>query len=262
MRGRNTSAVKTPQEIAIMKQGGSILRTVMDQLIPLVRPGVSTQELDETAERLIRSQGALPSFKEVEKYRWTTCVPIDEQVVHTPPSDRILKKGELLTIDIGVYYKSYHTDYATTVCVGESADDPDLIGDEDKMNFLHTGAKALEAAITQAKAGNRVGHISRAIEKVVSAGGYFIIRELTGHAIGKELHEDPLIPGYLDGRVEDTPLLTMGMTIAIEVIYSMGAKHVKSEKGSKWSLVTTDGSLSACFEKTVAISKDRAFVLT
>ncbi|HLC94293.1 MAG TPA: type I methionyl aminopeptidase [Patescibacteria group bacterium] len=255
MRERSAGTVKTPQEIAIMKQGGSILRTVMDQLIPLVRPGISTQELDEEAERLIRSQGALSSFKEVEKYRWTTCLPIDEQVVHTPPSDRILKKGELLTIDIGVYYKSYHTDYATTVCVGGSAD-------EDKMKFLRTGAKALEVAIAQAQAGNRIGHISRAIENAVLAGGYFVIRELTGHAIGRNLHEDPLIPGYLDGRVEDTPSLTPGMTIAIEVIYSMGSKHVKSEKGNKWSLVTTDGSLSACFEKTVAISKDRAFVLT
>lgn len=246
---------KTVQEIEIMKKCGSILRRAVAELLPKAVPGITTEDLDKKAEELIIVQGAEPSFNKVKGYQWTICSCINEQVVHTPPSNRALKKGDLLTIDIGAYYKGMHTDYATTFVVG---------GSESKSldSFCRVGSNTLEKAIGQAKAGNYLGQISQTIESEITKHGYYIMEQLTGHGIGRELHEDPFIPGFVDAPIETTLKIEPGLVIAIEVIYSMGTKKIAYESGNQWSIVSKDKSLSACFEHTIAITDKNTFILT
>lgn len=246
---------KTDEEIKVMIAGGEKLRQAVAQLIPLIQAGITTHDVDRYAQRLILAQGAETSFKRVKGYHWTTCLPINEQVVHTPPGPRIIKEGDVLTIDIGAYYKGFHTDYATTFMVGNTKDE--------KVNtFLKMGEKALQKAIGQAKNGNYIGQISKAIEEQICPSGYHIMEQLTGHGVGRELHEDPFIPGFLNGPIEKTLKIRPGLVIAIEVIYSMGTEDIAYEKGNNWSIVTADGSLSACFEHTVAITEKNTYILT
>lgn len=247
--------LKTEQEIRIMREGGKLLKEVVKQLFPWVKEGITTKEIDQLAEKFIKEKGAYPSFKKVKGYRWATCLPINNQIVHTPPSKRKLKRGDVLTIDMGIYYRGYHTDWATTLIVGDRSD-------SEVKKFLNVGKETLQKAIAQFKIGNYIGDISSAIEKGILAGGYFVIRELTGHGIGKELHEDPLVPCFLEGELRNTPKIKEGMVLAIEVIYSQTKTNITSEKGNQWSLVTRDGSLSACFEHTVALFKNRPLILT
>jgi methionyl aminopeptidase len=176
-------------------------------------------------------------------------------VVHTPPTKRILKDGDVLCIDIGAYYKGFHTDHAITVVVGNETT-PEI------EKFLQVGKEALQLAIEQAVIGKRIGHISEAIEKKVTGAGYTIMRQLTGHGVGHELHEDPFIPGYLSKSIEKTMKLKPGMVLAIEVIYSMGSGEIAYEEGQEWSIITEDKSMSACFEHTVAITDKNTLVLT
>ncbi len=247
--------LKTEEEIAIMKEGGKRLSQVMRELMPQIKPGIKTEAIDKEAERLIRRQGGEPSFKKVKGYFWTTCLPVNEQVVHTPPSARILKQGDVLTVDIGMYYRGFHTDYADTIIVGNKTDDK-------KNRFLQAGKEALYKSIEQAKVGNRIGDISAAIEKEIYGHGYFILKELTGHGIGRELHEDPYIFGYRARPKEKTAVIRPGLVIAVEVIYSMGTEEITYEKGDDWSIVTADGSLAACFEHTIAVTDDKTAILT
>ena len=239
-----------------MKEGGKRLRKVVNLLKPMFAAGNTTGLIDKEAERLIKKLGGEASFKTVARYRWSTCLPINEQIVHTPPSGRVIKDGDLVCLDIGFYYQGFHTDYATTVFIGDKK--------ETKITFfLETGRKALKKAIEKVKPGQRLGIISQTIEKEIKKGGFFVIRELTGHGIGRTLHEDPFVPGHLDKPLDKTPIIDKGMTLAIEVIYSMGTEKLAYEKDKNWSsIVTVDGSLSACFEKTVAVTENQALVLT
>lgn len=246
---------KTDAEIEIMKQGGIKLKEVMRQLVPHIKAGITTNELNKLAEDLIREQGADISFNKVEGYKWAVCVPINEQVVHTPPTKRVLKDGDVLTVDIGAFFKGFHTDHAITVVVGGKAT-PEI------ETFLQVGKDALQLAIEQAHVGNRIGHISEAIEKKVVGAGYTIMRQLTGHGVGRDLHEDPFIPGFLSKSVEKTMKLKPGMVLALEVIYSMGSGEIAYEKDQEWSIITEDKSMSACFEHTVAITDKNTLVLT
>lgn len=246
---------KTEEEIQIMTECGAKLREAVRLLLPTVKVGQTTQEIDKRAEKLILSQGAEISFNKVKGYSWSTCLPINEQVVHTPPGTRVLKKGDVLTIDIGAYYRGFHTDYATTFVVGGTAD-PKI------EKFLKVGKDTLDKAIEQARVNNHLGDISRVIEEGIYSNGYHIMEQLTGHGVGRELHEDPFVPGYLDKSVEKTLKIRNGLIVALEVIYSMGTEHIANEKGDNWSIVTADGSLSACFEHTVAITDKNTFILT
>lgn len=249
--------IKTNQEIAIMKEGGLILKKIMSDLLPSVSPGISTNVLNQRAEDLIKKYHVSASFKTVKGYRWATCLPVNDQIVHTPPSERILNDGDLLTIDIGICHKAYHTDYAESFVVGRLNNSK-----IQTQRFLTVGQQALIRGIAAVFAGNRVGDISQAIYDTVTRGGYFVVKNLTGHGIGKNLHEDPLIPGYLDKPVDKTMKLEAGMVLAVEVIYAMGISQMKSEIGNKWSLATQDGSLAACFEKTIVVGQNKAFILT
>ena len=247
--------IKTDHEIAIMHEGGKILRRVIDEVMSRAVPGSTTKELDDLAEKLILENGAEPAFKKVKDYFWTLCVPIDDEIVHTPPSDRILKQGDLLTVDIGVLYKGYNTDYATSIVVGGCAD-------EKLTKFLEVGKETLEKAIKQAVVGNRIGDISACIQSEIENAKYCIIRQLTGHGIGKRLHEDPYVFGYVNKPREQTPKIENGMCLAIEIIYSFTSTEIKYLDGVEWTIVTHDGSRSACFEKTIAIQKNSPFILT
>ena len=247
--------LKSPEEIKIMQLGGQKLRKVMAELRDKITAGVTTQEIDQEAERLIKLEGGESSFKKVPNYYWTTCLCINDQVVHTPPSKQKLQVGDLFTIDIGMYYQGFHTDYSDSFIIGE--------GTEKKLDhFLETGKKALNKAIKQVKVGNRLGQVSAVIEKEIYSQGFFILKDLTGHGVGKKLHEDPFIPGYLDRPLEKTMVIKPGLVVAIEVIYSQGTEKIAYEKGNEWSIVSSDGSLTACFEHTVAVKEKNSFILT
>lgn len=246
--------LKTIEEIEIMKESGKKLRWVVTKLRSTVKPGITTMAINDQVDRLIKETGSEASFKKVKGYRWATCLSINEQVVHTPPSQKVVKQGDLLTIDIGLIYKGFHTDYADTITIGQSIDG--------RLNkFLQVGKKALKKAIEQFKTGNHIGNVSAAIEDEIYGHGYYVIKQLTGHGIGRQLHEDPFILGYLDRPTNRTPLIKKGMVVAIEVIYSQGTEEIITDKDG-WSLATKDGSLAACFEHTVAATDENTIILT
>lgn len=247
--------LKSPAEIRIMAEGGAILNKVVSELIPMVRPGITTQYIDDKAQELIRKHGGDISFNKVPGYRWATCLPVNEQVVHTPPSKRILKEGDVLTVDIGVYHKGFHTDYADTIVVGGTKD-------QKVLKFLEVGRKALDRAIEKVVNGRHLGEISQSIEQDIYGNGYHILRELTGHGVGRDLHEDPFVPGFMDRPVEKTYKMRPGLVIAVEIIYSMGTEDIAYEPGNDWSITSKDLSLTACFEKTVAITTENTCILT
>ncbi len=247
--------LKTNQEIEIMKESGAILSKVIAELLPQVQEGMTTKEIDEKAEKLILKYGAKPSFKTVPRYSWATCLPVNAQAVHTPPSNYVLKQGDILTVDIGVYYKGYHTDYATSLHIGR-------VKDLKIEHFLKTGKETLDKAINKVKEGVYLGEIGRYIEETINNNGYFILKDLTGHGIGKKLHEDPYVLNYVDRPIEKTFRIKSGLVIAVEIIYSMGSEEIAYEKNNDWSIVSKDFSLSACFEKTVAVQEGKTFILT
>ncbi len=246
---------KKPAEIETMSDGGKRLNAVVTELIPWIKVGMSTLEIDGKATSLIHKHGGEVSFDRVKGYSWATCLTINEQVVHTPPSKRIVKDGDVLTVDIGLYYKGFHTDFADTIICGNSEN-------ADTERFLKTGKRALYKAIDQAKVGNRIGDISQTIEKEIYGNGYKIVKQLTGHGIGKDLHEDPFVLGFLDKPIQNTLAIRSGLVIAIEVIYSKGSEEFVYEDKTEWSLITKDKSLSACFEHTVAITDGETRILT
>jgi len=247
--------VKTEEEIQIMRQGGKILASVLWEVLSQAKPSVSELELDELAQKLIRKHGAEPGFQKVPGYKHTICVSTNDVVVHGIPTGYRLKENDVVGIDCGVFYKGFHTDMAETIKV-QSLDD-------DVGRFLETGKRALEEGIKVVRMGNRIGHISKTIQDIVERdGGYSVVRSLVGHGVGRELHEDPEVPGFLRGPIEKTPLLQEGMTIAIEVIYNMGKPDVVYRGNDNWTIVTKDGSLSGVFERTVVIAREGSVVLT
>lgn len=249
--------LKTAKEIETMAEGGEILSSVMRKVINRVEPGMKTSEIDRIAENEILARKAKPSFKMVPGYKWATCLTLNDEVVHGIPGDKKVKKGDILGIDMGVYYGGFHTDMSRTIEIngkGQMANGKNNV-------FLKTGEFALKKAINEAKPGNRVGHISQVIQSTIESSGYSVVRELTGHGIGHKLHEDPMIPGFLDQEMEKTPLLKAGMVIAIEVIYNQGSPRV-ALCSDGWTIKTKDDKISALFEGTVAVTASGPFVLT
>lgn len=227
--------------------GGRIAASVLSQVLESVKPGVSTFALDRLAEKLILAAGATPSFKGFKDYPFATCININEGVVHGLPSkDIIIRRGDLVTVDLGVFYQGFHTDTARTVGVGN-------------QRFLTVGQQALNRAIDRCRLGNRIGDISFAIQKTVEGAGYYVTRELVGHGIGKKLHQEPSIPGY--GRRGEGPILEEGTALAVEVIYAAEETKVK-RLADGWTLVTDTGCLAAMFEHTILITRSDPIVLT
>lgn len=247
--------LKTPEQIEDMRVGGGMLAEVLDQTASFVEPGMTTRAIDDFATNLIKQLGGDISFNKVPGFKWATCLCVNEQIVHTPPSDQILKAGDVFTIDAGVFYKGLHTDAATTIIVGG-------VKDSVKEKFLQSGKMILNEALKQVKPGNRIGHITAVIDNLAKKENIYIIRDLTGHGVGVDLHEDPLVPGYIERPLEKTPLIKPGMVLAIEIIYSPTKAHYVPEKGSNWSLITNNHTMAACFEDTIAVLQNTASILT
>jgi methionyl aminopeptidase len=248
---------KTPEEISSMREGGKRIGAVLRQLLDMSLPGVSLLTIEEAAQEGIRKAGGTPSFMTVGDYKWATCLCINDEVVHGIPTKRKLADGDVFTIDIGMIFDGLHTDTAYSKYISFSSYVPDVI-----EKFLSTGEQTLERAIAQAKNGNRIGHISSAIEQGIEPAGYHVVRTLVGHGVGKALHEEPQIPGLLRTDISRTPLLTTGMTIAIEVIYGEGTGSVVYANDDGWTISTRDVSMSAVFEHSVVVGEAGGQILT
>ena len=245
--------LKSTREIELMAQGGKILAATVEHLRHAVRPGLSTGELDKIAEDFIRShEGATPAFKGLYGFPGSICTSINNEIVHGIPSrKRVLKEGDVISIDVGVGYKGYFTDSAVTVPVGQ-------IDDETKR-LLQVTQDALAAGIGAAQPGNHIGDIGAAVQAVVERAKFSIVRDLVGHGIGTEFHEEPQVPNY--GKPKRREKLVPGLTIAIEPMVNAGSPATKT-LSDRWTIVTIDGSRSAHFEHTVAITESGPRVLT
>ncbi len=252
--------LKTKKDLEIMQTGGRILAEVLKKILSKAKVGVSELELDSLAEKLILEKGAEPGFKKIDGYKHTICISTNDVVVHGIPTAYKLKAGDVVGIDCGVFYKGFHTDAAHTVRIQKSKVKSQKSDEVER--FLETGERAMWEGIKMAKLGNRVGHISKAIQDIVEGQGYSVVESLIGHGVGKELHEDPEVPGFLDLPLLQTPLLKIGMTIAVEVIYNMGKKDVVYSNQDGWTIKSKDGRLSGLFERTIAITSKGTIVLT
>jgi methionyl aminopeptidase len=253
LKGRSLPSLKTPEQIKIMQGGGRIAGAVLDELIKVVRPGITTLALDALAQEWITSWGGYPAFKKVPGYHHTLCTCVNNQVVHAIPNEYQLKNGDVLTIDLGVYYQGLNTDTAWTIVVGDAP--PPKV-----KQFLNSGKQALFTGIEKAKVGNKIGDITSSIEEILTGDGYGIVDCLTGHGVGENLHQEPLVPniGRLAGTGDE---LKEGLTIAIEPIYTDADPEVFLEE-DEWTIVAPGSSLAAVFEHSVAITKDGPLILT
>lgn len=246
------------KKIEKMKHAGKILGEVLDETLAFIKPGVTELEVDKFAEKAILAKGGKPGFKKVPGYHHTICISSNDVVVHGIPTDRVLQEGDIVGIDCGVYFDGYHTDMAETIIVRTKDTKPQ----KSVENFLAVGKRAMFNGIKQAKGGNHVGDISAAMQKAIEGGGYSVVRSLVGHGVGRELHEEPEIPGYLTKAINKTPPLTPGMTIAVEIIYNMGKPAVAYTEDDDWTIVTEDGSLSGLFERTLLVTDGGFELLT
>lgn len=247
--------LKSAQDIQKMKEGGIILKSTLEMLLKKAKPGISLLDLDRFAEEEIKRQGGESSFKKVPNYKWTTCIAVNDVVVHGIPTEQKIKEGDVVGIDCGVYYKGFHTDAAWTIYIGNNPP-------KEIEKFLKAGEEALYDGLSQVKVGNRIGHISQSLQKRIEKDGYIAVKSLTGHGVGKDLHEDPDIPGILSKKIENTPEIIPGMVLAIEIIYNMGSPDVIYKNDDGWTISTKDGKISGLFEKTVAVGHDGVVLLT
>lgn len=243
--------IKSKREIELLEKAGHIVYLTHKYLEPLVKPGISTEELNRLGEEFIISQGATPSFKGYEGFPYALCISVNDEVVHGFPSKRKLKDGDIVSIDIGACYKGYHGDSAWSYKVGG-------ITDEDKYLLEHT-EKALYEGIKQVKPGNHIGDISNAIEVYATKHNLGIVKELVGHGVGTTVHEDPEVPNY--GMAGKGPRLREGMVIAIEPMLTLGSPDIYVDSND-WTVITDDGSHSAHYEHTVAVTSDGVKILT
>ncbi len=246
---------KTRKKIEVMREAGKILGEVLEEVLGSVKPGITEIELDRMAESLILQKGGEPGFKRVDGYRHTICVSTNDVVVHGIPKEKVLRDGDIIGIDCGVYLNGFHTDMAESIIVG-------INSDKQKEKFLQTGKNAMYKAIGQAVVGHHVGDISKAMQNTIEGNGYSIVKSLVGHGVGKELHEDPEVPGYLEKDINNTPILTEGMTIAVEAIYNMGKPQVEYDGSDDWTISTSDGSLAGLFERTIVLTADGPELIT
>lgn len=245
--------LKSPREIETMAEGGAILAATHVEMRRAIRPGVSTAELDRIAEDYIRSHvGATPSFKGLYGFPASICASVNEEIVHGIPAQRrVLRDGDIISVDIGVCFGGLHTDSAWTYPVGEV--------DEESRRLLEVTESSLYAGIEQARAGNHVGDIGAAIEARVKRGGLVVVRDLVGHGVGRSMHEEPQVPNQ--GKPRRGPRLAAGLTIAIEPMVNAGTAETRT-LGDKWTVITADGKRSAHFEHTVAVTAQDPRILT
>jgi methionyl aminopeptidase len=243
--------LKTEREIEIVKRNGQILAKTLNLLEEKTRPGMKTKELDQLAEDFIKKQGAHPAFKGYRGFPASICVSINEEVVHGIPGERVIEPGQIVSLDVGIFKDGYYADAAETYPVGEVS--------EEAQRLIRITRQALEHAIGSLKAGRHLSDVSFAIQSFVEENGFSVVRDLVGHGIGKKMHEEPQIPNF--GLPGQGVVLKKGMVLAIEPMVNAGTYEI-STREDQWTIVTSDGALSAHFEHTVAVTENGAEVLT
>ncbi len=244
-------SIKTPREIELLRIAGEITGSTHNYLKPFIKPGITTKELDDLAYDYIIKRGATPSFKGYDGFPGTICASINEEVVHGIPSNRKLKEGDIISIDIGACYKGYHGDSAWTYPVGK-------ISEEKEYLLKHTEQSLFEG-LSVIKDGIRVGDIGHAVSKYAEAHNLAVVQELVGHGVGTDVHEQPDVPNY--GNPHTGPILKEGMVIAVEPMLNLGTRNIYI-LDDDWTIITADDKPSAHFEHTVLITKDGYEILT
>jgi methionyl aminopeptidase len=252
-KGRRGVEIKSAREIEVMRQASRIVATVLREILDLAAPGMTTGDLDRYAERRIREMGATPSFKGYHGFPASICASINNEVVHgIPSSKRVIHAGDLLKVDTGAYFEGYHGDSCVTLCVGESS--------EDALRLSRVAQESLMQGLSKIKAGNTLLDIAAAVQDHVEAHGYSVVEDYTGHGVGRNLHEEPSVFNF---RTKDLPNVKLrpGMTLAVEPILNAGSKACRTLR-DRWTVVTVDGSLSAQWEHTIAVTSDGCEILT
>ena len=244
--------LKSRDEIDRMRAAGRVVADVLEAVREKVRPGVRTREIDAVVERVIRSAGCTPSFKGYRGFPASACISLNEEIVHGIPGPRKLREGDLVKIDVGAIYEGYHADSAWTFYVGDNPP-PDV------AELMTVTERSLWAGIAQAKAGNRVGDISHAVQETAEGAGFSVVREYVGHGVGRQLHEDLQVPNY--GPAGRGPRLEAGMTLALEPMVNVGDWRTEV-LDDDWTVVTADRALSAHYEHTIVVTGDEPEVLT
>ncbi len=244
-------ALRSEREISLLRDANRIVADVLAALADEVKPGITTGELDRRAEAMIRAAGAIPSFLGYNGYPNATCISVEEVIVHGIPGDRLLKEGEIVSIDVGTRYMGYMGDAALSVPCG--------VVDEERRRLLAATEQALANAISVARAGNYLEEVSRAVQETSEAAGFSVVRAFVGHGIGTAMHEEPQIPNFVSG--DRGPLLRAGMVLAIEPMVNAGVTDVKVMDDG-WTAVTADGRPSAHFEHSIVVGEDSAEVLS
>jgi methionyl aminopeptidase len=242
---------KSPAEIEKLRRSGRMVRGLLEELRERVQPGISTLDLEKYIERRIAQLGARPAFKGYRGYPCCLCASVNNEVIHGIPSERCLKRGDILSLDMGVVVDGYYGDSAITVPVGEIS--------ESTQRLLRVTQESLQLAIEQAQLGNRLGDVCAAVQRHVEENGYSVVREFVGHGIGRQLHEEPQIPNF--GQPGHGPVLKQGMVLAIEPMVNAGGPAVRV-LADNWTAVTADGALSAHFEHMVAVTRNGPDILT
>jgi methionyl aminopeptidase len=241
--------IKSDEEIGTMRECGKVLAAILDKLRAEIRPGIKTAQLDIIMAEETEKREVIPSFKNYRGYPANLCVSVNDEIVHGIPGERILQEGDIVSLDAGVKLNGFHTDAAITLGVGQIS--------KEAQDLIAVTEDSLKSGIAQAINGARVGDISYAIQHYVEAKGFSVVREYTGHGVGRDLHEEPPIPNFVVGK---GPMLRKGMTLAIEPMVNAGDWHTKVA-ANQWTVLTADGSLSAHFEHTIAITYNEAEVL-
>ena len=243
--------LKTPKEIEIMRAGGKIASYILNELKKSIKPGITTKEIENMTDKLVERNKVKASFKGYRKYPSSICISINEEVVHGLPSNRVLKEGDIVSLDLGIFHNGFHTDTAKTFPVGEIT--------PQARKLIEITKKALQEGIKDSREGNFLGNVQNTIQNVIEKEGFGIVKDLVGHGVGKNLQESPAIPNY--GKPGTGPKLQEGMTLAIEPMVAVGGWEVKISK-DRWTVVTADKSLSAHFEHTIAVTKKGPIILT
>ena len=244
-------SIKSPREIELLRIAGEITGSTHNYLKPFIKPGITTKELDRLAEKYILSRDATPSFKGYEGFPGSICTSINEEVVHGIPSNRKLKEGDIITLDIGACYKGYHGDSAWTYAVGKISNE--------KQKLMEVTKESLFKGLNEVKAGARIGDIGHAIQSYVESFGFGVVRELVGHGVGRDIHEEPDVPNY--GKAHTGLILKEGMVIAIEPMITLGTREIFI-LDDDWTVITQDEKPAAHFEHTILVTKDGYEILT
>ncbi len=251
MKTKNSIRIKTPEEIDILRKAGKILASVIGELQRSLKSGMTTKEVDEKAEKLIRQHNVLPAFKGYRGFPGCVCISVNEEVVHGIPGAKVLKEGDLVSLDVGIIHDDYYSDTAVTVGIGKISDV--------HQKLLDVTRESLLKGIAQARVNNHLSDISAAVQEHVEKNRFSVVRNFVGHGIGRQLHEEPEIPNF--GAPHQGPVLKEGMVFAIEPMVNLGEYQTKILKDG-WTVVTEDGKPSAHFEHTIAITNKGPEILT